>query len=296
MRTLVWFFVGLAVACSSATAAEPLVLDVWPEGKIPGEPSGVGAETHEKEKPGERKLLKIGNVTHPTLTIYRPEKAIDTGAAVIIAPGGGYHILAWDLEGTEVAEWFNSIGVTAAVLKYRVPRRPGKGNEEPIEAFQDAQRAVSLVRHRAGEWGIDPKRIGMLGFSAGGHLTARTSTGFDKRSYEKLDAVDEVSPRPDFTMLIYTAYLVNKEATELRPEFKIDKETPPTFLAYAYDDPVKPENSALYWLALKRAGVPAELHIYSKGGHGFGLRKSADPVHSWPARGEEWMKAQGILK
>jgi acetyl esterase/lipase len=181
-------------------------------------------------------------------------------------------------------------------LKYRVPRRPGKESVEPVESLQDAQRAMSLVRSRAEEFGIDPKKIGMLGFSAGGHLTAKASTTFAKRSYQQIDDVDEVSSKPDFRVLIYPAYLVEKDAAAIKPEFPISKETPPAFLAHAGDDPVTPESSLFYYLALKRAGVPAELHIYSTGGHGFGLRDAPSPSHTWPKRCEEWLRAGSWIK
>jgi acetyl esterase/lipase len=298
MKLLSFVAVAASLFVSSALAAEPLVLNVWPDGKVPGEPSGIGAEKDEGSPPNQKQVRRIGNVTHPTLTVFPAAKDKNTGAAVLIAPGGGYNILAWDLEGTEVAEWLNSIGVTGIVLKYRVPRRPGKDKEkvEPIESLQDAQRAMSLVRSRAGEWGIDPKKIGMLGFSAGGHLTAKTSTNFAKRSYDTMDAVDTQSCRPDFTVLIYPAYLIEKGASALRDELPISKETPPAFLAHATDDGVTPESSVFYYLALKRANVPAELHIYSTGGHGFGLRKEKSPSHTWPARCEEWLRAGDWIK
>jgi acetyl esterase/lipase len=294
LSTLVLILAALCTA--SVHAAEPPVIDVWPEGRVPGEPSGIGEEKEEPQKPGQREVKRIANVTRPTLTIFAAPKESNTGAAVLIAPGGGYNILAWDLEGTEVAQWLNSIGVTGVVLKYRVPRRPGKEKDEPVESLQDAQRAMSLLRSRAEEFGIDSKKIGMLGFSAGGHLTAKTSTTYAKRSYQPIDDVDEVSSRPDFTVLVYPAYLVQKDATAIKPEFPISKETPPAFLAHAGDDPVTPESSLFYYLALKRAGVPAELHIYSTGGHGFGLRDAPSPSHTWPKRCEQWLRAGSWIK
>src|SRR5262249_33644948 len=166
----------------------------------------------------------------------------------------------------------------------------------PPGALQDAQRAVSLVRSKAKEWGIDPKRIGMLGFSAGGHLTAAASTNFDKRIYDKIDPTDEVSCRPDFAILIYPGYLTVKDKDELAPDIRVSKETPPTFFAHAADDPVKADNSVQMYRALRKEGVAAELHVYASGGHGFGLRPSEKPCSMWPQRCAEWMKSQGILK
>jgi acetyl esterase/lipase len=290
------FTIGCVVVLVSAAAAEtPLVLDVWPD-RAPGEKGEVGKETATDSKPGEFQVKRITNVTHPTLTVFRPGKDKDTGAAVVIAPGGAYTILAWDLEGEEVAQWLNSIGVTGIVLKYRVPRRPGTPNEvAPPQAQMDAQRALSLVRSKGKEWEIDPKRIGMLGFSAGGNLTAWASTNFDKRSYEPADDVDKVSCRPDFTILVYPAYLLAKDKHGLAPDLRVTKDTPPMFIAYAGDDKVSQGSVELY-LALKKAGVPADLHIYASGGHGFGLRPSGKPCSTWPQRCADWLKDQGFLK
>jgi acetyl esterase/lipase len=277
---------GLA-GCSFA---EPLVLDVWP-GQAPGETGKIGEEKF-IQKPDE-KIQKLTNVTHPTLTVYRPAKDKDTGAAVIINPGGGYSILAWDLEGTEVADWLNGIGVTGILLKYRVPKRPDQPNFLP--PLQDAQRAMSLVRAKAGEWGIDPKRIGMLGFSAGGNLTARACTQYERRAYDAIDDIDKVSCRPDFGVLLYPAWLVKEKTEELIPELVVDAKTPPMFLVHAGNDGISPANSAAMYLALKRAGVAAELHVYTGGGHGFGLRPTTQPCSTWPTRCEEWMRNQKWL-
>lgn len=236
------------------------------------------------------------NVTKPTISLFRPAKEKDTGAAVVICPGGGYSILAWDLEGEEVAAWLNSIGVTGVLLKYRVPKRADLPKHVP--PLQDAQRAMSLVRSRAAEWGVDPSRIGMLGFSAGGHLSAAASTNFDQRAYEAIDEIDRVGCRPDFAVLIYPGGIVESgivEKGELTPEIRVSSETPPTFFAHANDDPVSPENSAVMYLALKRANVPAELHIFASGGHGFGLRPSEHPCSTWPKRCEEWLRSRGYL-
>jgi len=268
------------------------VLDVWPAA-APGEKGDLPPESVAPLQPGQREVKRITNVSKPTLHIYRPDKSKDTGAAVLIAPGGGYSILAWDLEGTEVAEWLNSIGVTAAVLKYRVPRRSPE-TKDNIAPLQDAQRAMSLLRSKSKELGIDPQRIGMLGFSAGGHLTARTCTNFTKRSYTAIDAVDEVSARPDFAVLIYPAYFLDKQG-ELVAELPVSKETPPCFFAHAYNDPITPENSLKMAIALKQNKVNAEVHVYSTGGHGFGLRPSEDPCCTWPQRAEQWFMKQGII-
>lgn len=272
-----------------------LILDVWP-GKAPGETGAVGEEKILEQKPGEKPVMRITNVTHPTLSVFRPTKVKDTGAAVLIAPGGGYNILAWDLEGEEVAAWLNSIGVTGIVLKYRVPRRPGDAKDgPPIWPLQDAQRAMSLVRSKASEWKIDPQRIGMLGFSAGGHLTGSLSTNYDKRAYKTLDDIDKVSCRPDFAVLIYPGGLLEKGKDTLRPDIRVTKDTPPMFFAHASNDPVSSENSVAMYLALRSAKVPAEMHLYATGGHGFGLRKSDQPCSTWPARCTDWMRSRGVL-
>jgi acetyl esterase/lipase len=284
--------VVLTVVSSAGSAEKPAVLDVWP-GKPPGETKPIGEEKVEVR----RAIQHLTNVSKPTLTVFRPSKDKDTGAAVVICPGGAYSILAWDLEGEEVAAWLNTIGVTGIVLKYRVPRRPDQPKEKPpLGPLQDAQRAMSLVRSKADEWHLDAKRIGILGFSAGGHLAASVSTNFDKRAYEAMDDTDKVSCRPDFTVLVYPAYLLTKDDKDLAPEIRVRKECPPTFFAHANDDPIKPDNSARMYLALKRAGVPAELHIYSSGGHGFGLRPTEKPCSTWPKRCTEWLRAQGVLK
>ncbi len=290
---LVTALTGVAGYGLPAPAADkPLVVDVWP-GTPPGENGQIGAET--VREPNREK--HISNVSKPTLTVFKSDKDKNTGAAVLIAPGGGYSILAWDKEGEEVAAWLNSIGVTGIVLKYRVPRRAGTPQDvAPPQAQMDAQRAMSLVRSKAADWGIDARRIGMLGFSAGGHLTAWTATNSDKRAYDPIDDVDKVSCRPDFAVLIYPAYLVPRGKDELAPDIRVTKETPQTFFAHASDDPISSENSVRMYLALKKARVPAEMHIYASGDHGFGLRPSDRPCSTWPARCADWMKSRGLLK
>ncbi|MBX9678516.1 MAG: alpha/beta hydrolase [Gemmataceae bacterium] len=291
-----FFALLLLIAGPSFAFAQPTVLKVWP-GKVPGEKEAIGEEKTLEQKPGEKKVQRLTNVSIPTLSVYRPAKEKDTGAAVIVCPGGGYNILAWDLEGEEVAQWLNSIGITGIVLKYRVPRRADDAKDKaPAGAFQDGQRAVSLVRSKAKEMNIDPDRIGMLGFSAGGNLAVRVATGFDKRTYEAIDDVDQVSCKPNFAVLVYPGGIVNKDRTELLSDIAIHKNVPPLFLVHAANDPVPCENSILLFLAARGAEVPAELHVYATGGHGFGLRPSTDPVSTWPQRCADWMKKSGWLQ
>jgi acetyl esterase/lipase len=273
---------------------KPQVIDLW-NGEMPGpkiKEEEKDITTPKMDLVAGKRLIRLVNVSKPTISVYRPARDKDIGTAVIICPGGGYHALAWDLEGTEVATWLNSIGVTAVVLKYRVPRRPGE-KEIPLGPLQDAQKAIRLVRGKAEEWGIKPDRIGILGFSAGGHLAAAASILHAKATYpsDKLEG----SCRPDFTLLIYPAYLANPEKTALRKELAVTKDTPPMFLVHAADDGVPSENSALLYLALRKAKVSAELHIFAAGGHGYGLRRTAMPVTAWPELAGAWMKGRGLL-
>ena len=292
LNSFVSLVVFLAVFC--ADASEPLAL--WPK-TAPGENDDVGVG-QEITKPSPRlvsgkPITRIFNVSVPTITLYRPPPDKDTGAAVLVCPGGGYGILAIDLEGTEVCQWLNSIGVTGVLLKYRVP--PRKGLEPYTAPLQDAQRALGLVRIHAAEWKIDPHRIGIMGFSAGGDLSALVSTRFEQRTYAPVDEADQASCRPDFAMLIYPGRLVLKEGPELAPELTVTSNTPPTFLIQTEDDPIHVENSLFYYLALKQAKVPAEMHLFAIGGHGYGLRESDKTVISWPNRAEEWMRGLGVL-
>lgn len=279
----------LAVTVSMA-AEQPLVIKVWP-GTAPGEKGDIGPE-ESKTDTAAAPTTRVSNVTNPTLLVFKPPKDQDTGAAALVCPGGGYGRLAFNKEGTEVAEWLNTIGVTGVVLKYRVPTR--KDQPKHLAPLQDAQRAMSLVRSNSTAWGIDPQRIGVLGFSAGGHLAAALSNNYQERAYALLDDTDKTSCRPDFAVLIYPAYLLAGE--KLAPEVNVTAGTPPTFLAHAYDDGIGPENSIAMFLALKKAKVPAELHVYGSGGHGFGLRSSAHNASTWPARAAEWLKSREILK
>ena len=291
------FLVG-ALVVSCACAATPLTLNVWP-GRPPGETKEFPPEADQTKDTdklvGGRRIIKLGNVSTPQLAVYRPSKDNDTGVAIVICPGGGHNILAYDLEGTEVAEWLNSIGVTGIVLKYRVPTRTPK-ERRWFAAVQDAQRAMSLVRSKAAELGIDPRRIGILGFSAGGEIAALTAL-FTERHYDAVDEIDRTPSRPDFAVLVYPAYLAKTGEGEqgLMPHVQVTKDSPPMFLAHAYDDRISPLNSALLFVELKKAKVPAELHIYSHGGHGYGLRQTGDPVTTWNHRCAEWLQRQGWL-
>ena len=295
---LVLLGVVCALTLSMAHAAELPVIALWPD-KVPGDTNSIGDEK-DMTKPSDgliagKPLIRLGNVSTPTITLYRAPQEKNTGAAVVVFPGGGYHILALDLEGTEVCEWLNSIGVNAVLLKYRVPKRAGQ--EKHAVALQDAQRAVGLVRWRATEFAINPERIGVLGFSAGGHLAAALSTSAEQRTYPAVDDADKVSCRPDFSVLVYAAYLTLKDqGDKINPETAVSSNTPPTFLAMTQDDPVRVETALFYSAALKQVGVPFELHVYPKGGHGYGLRRTDNPVTAWPDRVADWMESRGLLK
>ena len=275
---------------------EPRELKLWPKG-LPDGARPVDTRRAEKLK-SQNSLERISYVEQPTLTLYAPASGKANGCAVVVCPGGGYNVLAWNKEGIEIARWFNSFGVFAAVLKYRVPRRdPERPHFEPL---QDAQRAIRLVRQNADEWNVDPNRIGMLGFSAGGHLTIMAGTRWNEPAYAKTDAADELSCRPDFMIPIYAAYL-GDEYNDSRPSLgslvRITPQTPPTFMAVALDDKARGAQAALLLVELKKAGVPAELHVFSKGGHGFALRPSEHPVAAmWPKLCGLWMREMGLLE
>lgn len=294
MRSVVAASLGVLALSGFSLGAEPAVMKLWPD-KPPGYQVDSGPEA-DLTKPtdnevGGKRLIRLGNVSVPELHVFRPEKP--NGTAVVICPGGGFHILAWDLEGTEVAEWLNSIGVTAAVLKYRAPTADADPNWLP--PAQDAQRAMRLVRANAADWGVDPARVGLLGFSAGGRTAAMAALKAGEKLYEPVDDTDQGSAKANFLALIYTAYLVGDDGVR-KPEVTVTKDAPPTFLVHAYDDPVTPKSSVQLFLALKDAGVPAELHVYETGGHGYGLRPTEQPVTAWPKRCEEWMRGRGLLE
>lgn len=289
-------FICAAIAALFAVAAAASEIRIWPD-KAPGETADIGPEK-DTTKPtdnlvGGKPVIRLGNVSQPSIRVY-PVKERANGTGVLVFPGGAYRILAMDLEGTEVCAWLNSLGITAVLLKYRVPSR--QGVERHAAALQDAQRAFGMVRHRAKEFGINPDRFGVLGFSAGAHLAAALATSCSgPRSYPKVDGADAVSCRPDFSILIYPGYLASKEDNRLPAEVAVSTNTPPTFLAMTQDDPVRVENVLFYSLALKQAKVPFELHVYPTGGHGYGLRKSDHSATTWPDRAADWLRSRGLL-
>lgn len=296
-----WSFLLVVILLLSATtfAQKPAwqpgpghtTVDLWPHGAPGAQPSSApeaDATTAKDNLIAGKPVIRLGNVSTPTLTVYSP-KDKNTGAAVVVFPGGAYHILAIDLEGTEVCDWLNSIAVTCILVKYRVP--DSGPYPKSAAALQDAQRALGIVRSHAIEWHIDPSRIGVLGFSAGAHLAAALSTHFEKRLYESVDGADKVSCRPDFAVIVYPGYLALSEQNFApNSEIHVTDKTPPSFIVQAEDDPVHVENSTVYYLALKNAKVPAEMHLYANGGHGYGLRPSDLPVTAWPKLVETWMQ------
>jgi len=272
-------------------------LQVWP-GAAPGVPANPPAEadttTARDNLIAGKALVRLGNVSVPTLTLYRAKGKSDSKPAVVVFPGGGYSILAIDLEGTEVCDWLNSVGVTCVLLKYRVP--DSGPYPKSSAALQDAQRAMGLVREHATEWGIDPNRIGVLGFSAGGHLVAAISTHFEQRLYDPIDAADKLSCRPDFAVVVYPGYLALADKNfAANADINPTSNTPPTFIVQAEDDTVHVENALVYFQQLKNAKVTAELHIYAQGGHGYGLRRTELPVTTWPSSVETWLHTIKIL-
>jgi acetyl esterase/lipase len=258
-------------------------LNVWP-GTPPGDKPDMKDDI--QWKAGN---LLTGTVATPTLAIYRPAKDKANGAAILICPGGGFYQLSMADEGASVATWLNSIGVTAFVLKYRIPNREGMPRN--LAALQDAQRSMSIIRSKAAEWGLDAKRIGILGFSAGGQVAADIETTYDTRGYTPIDDVDKAEIRPDFAVLIYPGGIIKRgsDVPATSDDVKVTKAAPPTFLSISNDDTNGSENAVYMYLALKKAGVSAELHVFSEGGHGYGIRPSNGPHATWPARLQDWM-------
>lgn len=271
-------------------------LPLWPQG-APGAQPHPGPEvdvtTAKDDLIAGKRVIRLGNVSTPTLTLYSP-KGKNTRAAVVVFPGGGYRILAMDLEGTEVCDWLSTAGITCVLLKYRVP--DSGPYPKSSAALQDAQRALRMVRSHAAEWKIDAHRVGVLGFSAGAHLAAALSTHFDQRLYDLVDGSDLLSCRPDFAVIIYPGYIALAEQNFVpNPNIPVTEKTPPSFILQAEDDPVHVENAVDYFLALKNAKVPAELHIYAHGGHGYGLRRTALPITTWPRSVEVWLHTIHVL-
>lgn len=298
--TLLIFLISISIiSCSqikqSVQATSPKYtggnkqMPIWSK-FIPDSGLIKGTETYNDEM--------VRNVSNPTITVFSPEVK-NTGVAVIVFPGGGYNILAVELEGSEICQWLASFGVTGILLKYRVPASGPHHDDacdcrkDPVKplALEDAQRAVGLVRFHANEWNIDPKKIGVIGFSAGGHLVADISTHYQKRTYPIMDEADKVSCRPDFGMAIYPGHMLEHTTKdyELNPAIPVNSNTPPMFLVQAGNDPVDTiQNSLVYYIALRKAGVPVEYHIYAEGGHAFGLRTKL-PINNWAKLAETWL-------
>ena len=318
-------FLLFALCCAASWRPSPghVELPLWPH-SVPDAISGSGPEDEAVDVTDHlvagRPWVAVSNVVHPTITVY-PPKGRSTRAAVVVFPGGGYTILAIDLEGTEVCDWLTSKGLTCVLLKYRVPGvqyypKPAYPKSGPYPftpiALEDAQRAVGLVRFHAAEWNIDPHKIGVIGFSAGGHLVAAISTHFQKRIYPPVDRADEESCRPDFGILLYPGHIsvsniksdarfghrqfVVPPGAAINPDIKVTRDTPPSFVLQAEDDHVDGVDNALsYYSALKSAGVPAELHIYPHGGHAFALRRTKEPITAWPELVEKWLASLGVI-
>lgn len=303
MRSLILAFC-VVFACDDLSAradvSQPSAghtqIPIWPGTAPDAEPvpGPEFSETTERLFAGKPAVV-VNNVSRPTMTVYSP-KGTNTGAAVVVFPGGGYTCLAIDLEGTEICDWLTSRGITAVLLKYRVPTVKFEAYRESRQALQDAQRTVGLVRLHAAEWHIDPHKIGVIGFSAGGHMVTAMSTRFDKRSYPAVDAADNESCRPDFAIAVYPGHLWYPDKDfVLNPNVPVTRNTPPTFLLQSENDPVDNVNNALvYYIALKNAGVPVEMHLYAEGGHAFGLRRTELPITRWPQLVETWLQTIGM--
>lgn len=320
LRTLVMLAVAIApFSVMATTGSEPLAdrhhepwrpaapaesMPLWPTGHAIAPPALPGDEVFglAPKAIAGKPVTFVEHVSVPTMSIFRP-RGMNTGTAVVVFPGGGYRVLAIDLEGTEVCDWLTARGVTCVVLKYRVPGSGPYWNDEcncrriPREpmALQDAQRAISLLRSHAASLGVRADRIGVLGFSAGGRMVADVSN-HASRAYRPVDAADQVSVRPDFAIALYPGHLWTQPGLTLDPGVRIDPHAPPTFIVQAEDDPTDDIRESLtYYLALQKAGIPVEMHLYAKGGHAFGLRRTADPITRWPELAETWMRTIGVL-
>jgi acetyl esterase/lipase len=277
-------------------------IPIWPGAAPDSQPvRGPEKATVETDLVAGEPWTAIENVTQPTMTVYAP-KENNTHVAAVVFPGGGYEILAIDLEGSEVCDWLVRRGITCVLLKYRVPAPRSAPNwgayPQSSMALEDAQRTMGLVRLHSVEWHIDPHKIGVLGFSAGGHLVAAISTHFEQRLYPAIDAADKVSCRPDFAVALYPGHLrIDEKTFTLNPNVPVTSRTPPTFLLQAEDDHVDNVNDSLvYYIALKNARVPVEMHLYAQGGHAFGLRQTKFPITNWPTLVETWLKTIGMVE
>ena len=291
MKTRVFLPIAAGLLSLSLSAAEPPTLKLWPEGP-PGKRADVSEATRKLVKqcggPGPN---RVTDVTDPTMTVFNPEKP--NGTAVVVAPGGGFMFLSYLHEGTQVCEWLNSLGVTAVLLKYRTPTRDEKDMfTMPVE---DAQRAMGLVRHHAKDWGLDLKRVGLLGFSAGGNLAGHAAWDPTPRTYAQQADLDDPHG-PDFIVFVYGGgFLDANDKSKFRAGFSVPKDAPPAFFVVSHDDKSNPIEAAMLYLEYKKRDIPAELHIYTKGGHGYGMRRDGHPVNDWPQRCGEWMKSMGYL-
>jgi len=310
MRKPILALLLLAIACAAQSQERSTIwqpapghvqVPIWP-GAVPDalpnpKPESVGPPA------GRPWWPRANDVSRPTMTMYAP-KGRNTGVTVVVFPGGGYQFLAMDLEGTEICDWLTSRGITCVLLKYRVPdsgptMKNGRGYFPKVQtAVQDAQRTLGLVRQHAAEWHVDPHKVGVIGFSAGGHLVAAVSTRFAERTYPRQDAADDLSCRPDFAIALYPGHLWTPGTDlTLRPDIRVRADTPPTFLLHAEDDPVDPvKHSLTYYAALQKAGVPVEMHVFAQGGHAFALRATKLPIGRWPVLVEEWMRTIDVLR
>lgn len=285
----------LCFAIQETQAADPIVMDLWHDA-IPGPPAVTDGAEADFTKPTDnlvagKRIIKLGNVSRPQMHVYLPEADRANGGSVVICPGGGFSILAWDLEGTEVAEWLNDLGFAAIVLKYRVPTRQHQSPDNWEGPVMDTQRALSIARSHATQWKLDPNRMGVLGFSAGGNTAAMAAVKNGERLYQGTDKQDEAPCNVNFAILIYPAWLAEDDGS-LKSEYAVSKDSPPMFFVHAADDRVTCQSSVAMFSALNRVGVPAELHVYPTGGHGYGLRPTDQPVTHWPKQAATWLNSQ----
>lgn len=291
MKKHLFYSLLLSFMSFSPIFSQDKVITLFPDG-APGEKVQLTEKSETSGETGGKPVISVTNVSTPTIALYPAPKEKATGAAMVVCPGGAYNFLSYNMEGTEICEWLNDLGITAVLLKYRVPRR--EGQPKHLAPLQDVQRALSYVRAHAAEWEIKSDKIGVMGFSAGGHLSTMASTAFGERAYPVKDEIDRVSCRPDFCLLIYPAY-IDGENFQLAPEVKVSKDIPPTMMVQTEDDSSYVNSSIFYYYALKQAGVPAWLHLYSRGGHGYGLRDTGCAVNEWPERSADWFREIQVI-